>query len=314
MAPVYVAGAVPPDLYQGSLSFNPLTGSFVIGALRQADFGASGDAILSYGGVDMTLVGRSSENPSSWHLTVERLGGQATGAKVLDDDGTNTERGYLAASFSGVDEPNPIVGSPVVVNRNGGTQSFVEVPFGTLSADDMAVLIWALAAGGGGAPATVTGGTKGVELAVSDGSTAVGIAYQVGGGSVTLRADNGIFGAGVALGFVLRGTVAGATQRSHSGSLTPTGDHPAITIGVNGLDGVVTPTGTHSTNIIGGAPTQRSHGGTLTPTGAHTWQGSGGADQRTHTGALTATGTATGQPLPPPPVGGGLTLFTPRRD
>jgi hypothetical protein len=241
----HVTSAYGATLYVESLAFDPGIGSFVVGALRESDFVATGDAALTYDGAAMTLIGRAPEvGASSWNTTVGRWTGQASGPKTLDDTSGSVERGYLASSFSDVDEANPLVGSPVTANRNGGATSSVQINFGTVAVGDMAVLIWALAATGG-VTATVTGGTKAAEGAFSDGASSIGIAYAEGAGSnVTITVDNGIFNYGVALGFVLRGNPTGRTLylknaaagSSNHGSLQDGGSAPTTATTTTGWD------------------------------------------------------------------------------
>jgi hypothetical protein len=48
MSIAFVAGGTPPNEYVGDMSFNPLTGPFVIGVVR--DTGGGTDASLTYDG------------------------------------------------------------------------------------------------------------------------------------------------------------------------------------------------------------------------------------------------------------------------
>jgi hypothetical protein len=199
MSIAFVAGGTPPNEYVGDMSFNPLTGPFVIGVVR--DTGGGTDASLTYDGVAMTAIGTIATElfTSAWDLYAGYRDGMATGAKTLSPVNASP-RTFVAASFSGVGS----VGSPSNVNRNGGGQPYLEKAFGVLPAGQVAVLAFALTTGSN-VTATITGGSTAVNWAGGDGGLGMGIAYAISDGStaITLRAENPTWNYGSGKAFVL---------------------------------------------------------------------------------------------------------------
>lgn len=92
------------------------------------------------------------------------------------------------------------------------------------------------------------------------------------------------------VGISVAGGGGGAVQRSHGGSLTPTGAIVAIGLAISGLGATLTPSATHTAQVIGGA-VQRSHGGSVTPSATHTTRVIGpGVTRISHGGSVTPAG------------------------